>query len=226
MEGPKQENWQSLVVSAEEVFEKIEPGMTIFLGTGAAEPSTLVKRLMASTASNLQDLELIQLVSLGEAITLKNLQSHKYRLKTFFSGWVANEAITEGRVDLIPSRFVKIPRLIQSGQIHFDVAFIQVTPPNETGYCSLGVAVDVARQVMDQAKLAVAEINPLIPFTFGDTFIALSEFDFLVRSEDEPIYFARWPVDDTFSRVAAHVASVIEDGSCINFSIGPLFDAL
>jgi len=165
--------------------------VTIFLGTGAAEPRTLVKRLMASSASNLQDLELIQLVSLGEAITVENLQSHKYRLKTFFSGWVAEEAIAEGRVDLIPSRVVKIPRLIKSGRIHFDVAFIQVTPPNETGYCSLGIAVDIARQVMEQAKLVIAEINPLIPFTFGDTLVGLDEFDLLVRSEDEPIYFAR-----------------------------------
>ncbi|MBN1652895.1 MAG: GNAT family N-acetyltransferase [Deltaproteobacteria bacterium] len=219
-------NWQEAAVTAETVFEKIEPGMTIFLGTGAAEPRTLIKRLMASTAPNLQDLEIIQLVSLGEALTLENLQSHKYRLKTFYSGWVADEAITEGRVDLIPCRFVKIPHLIQSGKMHFDAAFIQVTPPNETGYCSLGVAVDIGRQVMDQAKLLVAEINPDIPFTYGDTFVALSEFDFFVRSEYEPIYLPRWPVDEVFSRVAANVASIIEDRSCIGFSIGPLFEAL
>jgi len=219
-------NWQDGVVTAEKVFEQIEPGMTIFLGTGAAEPRTLVRRLMASNAPNLQDLELIQLVSLGEAITLENLQSQKYRLKTFFSGWVADEAITEGRVDLIPSRFVKIPRLIQSGKIRFDVAFLQVTPPDENGYCSLGVAIDIGRQVMDQAKLLVAEINPDIPFTFGDTFVALSEFDYIVRSEHEPIYLPRWPVDEVFSRVAANVASVVEDRSCITFSIGPLFEAL
>lgn len=218
--------WRSMVVTPEQVFEKIDPGMTIFLGTGTAEPRTLVKRLMASTLPNLQDLELIQLISLGEAITLENLQSHKYRLKTFFSGWAAEEAITAGRVDLIPSRYVKIPRLIQSGQMRFDVAFIQVTPPNETGYCSLGLAVDVGRQVMEQAKMVVAEVNPQIPFTFGDTFVALSEFDYLVRSEDEPIYFPRWPVDDIFDKVAANVASVIDDGSCISFTIGPLFDAL
>jgi acyl-CoA hydrolase/RimJ/RimL family protein N-acetyltransferase len=218
--------WRHLTVSPEKVFEKLEPGMTIFLGTGTAEPRTLVRRLMGSSSSNLQDLELIQLVSLGDVITVENLQSHKYRLKTFFSGWVADEAIAEGRVDLIPSRVVKIPRLIKSGRIHFDVAFIQITPPNETGYCSLGAAVDIARQVMEQAKLVVAEINPLVPFTFGDTLVGLDEFDLLVQSEDKPIYFARWPTSEVFNQVAANIASVIEDGSCVGFSIGPLFDAL
>ncbi|MEN6475034.1 MAG: GNAT family N-acetyltransferase [Syntrophaceae bacterium] len=219
-------DWQNLVVDPQEVMEKIEPGMTIFLGTGVAEPRTLVKHLMDSTAHNLQDLELIQIVSFGEALSLQGLQAHKYRLKTFFSGWVADEAIAAGRVDLILSRFANIPRLIRSGLIHFDAAFIQVTPPDASGFCSLGVAVDVARQVMEQARLVVAEINPFLPFTFGDTFVALSEFNLCVRAEIEPIYFTRWPVDEIFDQVAANVASVIEDGSCIGFSIGPLFDAL
>jgi acyl-CoA hydrolase/RimJ/RimL family protein N-acetyltransferase len=221
-----EQSWEKMVKTPEEIFEKINPGMTIFLGTGVAEPRTLVKHLMKSNASNLRDLELIQVVSLGEAISIKDIQSNKYRLKTFFSGWVSEDAITEGKVDLIPSRLGKISQLIESGRIHFDVAFIQITPPNEAGYCSLGLAVDVARQVMEQAAVVVGEINTHIPFTFGETFVPLSDFDYLVRSEDEPIYIPRWHVDEVFDQVAANVASVIEDGSCIVYSIGPLYDAL
>ncbi len=173
------QSWEEKLKTPDEIFEQINPGMTIFLGTGVAEPRTLVKRLMASSATNLRDLELIQIVSLGEAISIKDIQSTKYRLKTFFSGWVSNEAISEGKVDLIPSRFVKISHLIESGQIHFDVAFIQITPPNEAGYCSLGLAVDVARQVMERANLVVGEINPHIPFTFGETFVPAVRFRLL-----------------------------------------------
>lgn len=224
--APEKGRWEERVVDPARVLEKIDPGMNIFLGTGISEPVTLVRHLMESQVGNLQDLELIQLVSLGEAISLKELQSHKYRLKTFFSGWVASEAITAGRVDLIPSRFSRIPALIASGRIPIDVAFIQVTPPNEAGYCSLGMAVDVARQAMDQAALVVGEINTKIPQTFGDTFVAISEFDMLVRSTEEPIYFGRWPVDEVYDRVAGNVASVIEDGSCMAFSVGPLFESL
>jgi acyl-CoA hydrolase/GNAT superfamily N-acetyltransferase len=218
--------WEKLTVSPERVLEKIEAGMSIFLGTGVAEPRTLVKHLMASDAANLEDLELIQVISLSDAISLDALTAQKYRLKTFFSGWVASEAITEGRVDLIPSRFSEIPSLIASGQVPIDVAFVQITPPNEAGYCSLGVAVDVARQAMEKASLLVGEINPRVPITFGDTFVPLADFDLLVTATEEPIYFNRWPMHDIFDRIAANVASEIEDGSCIAFSIGPLFEAL
>ena len=218
--------WEKQLVAPQKVIEMIEPGMSIFLGTGVGEPRTLVKHLMTGNAGNLRDLELIQLVSLADAISLKALQSNRYRLKTFYSGYVAGEAITAGRVDLIPSSFSRIPRLIESGRIPIDVVFVQVTPPNEAGYCSLGVAVDVIRQAMEKASLIVGEINSQIPVTFGDTFVPLSDFDLVIRSTEAPIYFGRWPLEDIFDRVAANVASVIEDGSCIAFTIGPLFEAL
>lgn len=214
------------IVTPDEVLKRIEPGMNIFIGTGTAEPRTIVKHLMASKAYNLQDLTLIQLVSFGDAISLQALQSHKYRLKTFFSGWVASDAISAGQVDLISSRFSNIPRLFRTGQIPIDVAFIQITPPSAEGYCSLGVGVDVARHAMDQASLVVGEINDQVPFTYGDTFVPVDQFDLLVKSEDPPIYFSRWPVDEVFDKVAANVASVIEDGSCLGYSIGALYESL
>ena len=219
-------NWRSLTVSPEKALKGIEPGMRIFLGTGVAEPLTLVKALMASEAPNLQDLVLTQLVSFGDAITLEDLQSNKYRLRTFYAGWIASEAIDSGRIDLIPSRFAGIPDLIESGLIAFDVALVQITPPNEAGYCSLGMAVDAARQAIDSADLVIGEINPSVPFTLGDTFVAASEFDLLVEATAPPIYFPRWPVDEVFDRVAANVASVVEDGSCVAFPPGPIYEAL
>jgi len=219
-------DWEKQVVAPREVFERIEPGMSIFLGTGVGEPRTLVKHLMTDESANLKDLELIQLVSLADAISLKALKTNTYRLKTFYSGYVADEAITAGMVDLIPSSFSKIPQLIESGRIPIDVAFVQITPPDEAGYCSLGAAVDVVRQAMEKASLTVGEINPQIPLTLGDTFVPLSDFDLLTRSTEPPIYFRRWPLEDIFDRVAANVASVIDDGSCIGFTIGPLFEAL
>ncbi|MDA8138757.1 MAG: GNAT family N-acetyltransferase [Desulfobacteraceae bacterium] len=214
------------IASPDEVLKRIEPGMNIFIGTGTAEPRTIVKHLMTSKYGNLQDLTLIQLVSFGDAISLQALQSHKYRLKTFFSGWVASEAISAGYVDLIPSRFSTVPHLFSSGQIPIDVALIQITPPNAEGYCSLGVGADVARHAMDQAKLVVGEINPEVPFTYGDTFVPVDQFNILVQAADPPIYFTRWPLDEVFDKVAANVASVVEDGSCLAYSIGALYEAL
>jgi len=219
-------NWESSVVSPEVVLKKIKPGMSIFLTTGVAEPRTMVRHIMASEAQNLEDLELVQLVSFGELISLESLKSKNFRLKTFFSGWAADKAIEEGLVDLVPSRFQKIPELISAGQIPLDMAIIQITAPNDAGYCSLGAAVDVAWEAMERAAIKVGEINLKTPRTFGDTFVPVSEFDYLVLSEDPPIYFDRWPVDEVMEKVACNAAALIEDGSCLAFSIGPLFEAL
>lgn len=226
MSVTKQTDWRTKRATPDQALERIEPGMNIFLGTGAAEPGTLVKRLMASNAVNLQDLTLIQIVSFGDAISLEALRSNKYRLKTFYSGWVASEAITAGRVDLIPSRFSAIPGLIKGRQLPVDAAMIQISPPDEKGLSSLGIAVDVARRVMAQATVIIGEINPQIPRTYGDTFVSANDFDLLVESADAVPLFPRWPVDDVYDRVAANVASVIEDGSCFGFDFGPLFEAL
>jgi len=219
-------DWQNRVVSPGKVLSEIKPGTRIFVGTGAAEPRTLVKNLMASTESNLRDLELIQLVSLGDAIPIDERYSNKYRLKTFFSGWIASEAITAGRIDLVPSRTSSIPWLFKSGSIDVDVAFIQITPPNAQGFASLGVALDAARYAMECASLVVGEINDEIPVTMGDTFVHVSDFNYFVQSTEPPLYVARWPYDSVFERLAANVASIIKDGSCIHYTIGPLFEAL
>ena len=145
MAGVKSGKWEHLIVSPDRVLASIKPGMTIFLGSGVAEPRTLMKCLIESGLSNTNDLELIQLTSHGDVLSLKELDYQNYRLKTFFSTWVASEVVVTGSVDLIPGRISQIPQIIKSRRIPIDVAFIQITPPNEDGYCSLGVAVDIAR---------------------------------------------------------------------------------
>ena len=217
--------WKDKVVSPKEVLSKIEPGMTIFLGTGMAEPRTLVKNLMASEEPNLQDLELIQLVSIGDTIPIDERYSRKFRFKTFFSGWIASEAISAGRVDLIPSRFSRIPELFKSVAIHIDATFIQISPPDENGYaCLLGV--DVERQAMEAAHLVVGEVNAQAPRIMGDTLVHVDDFNYFVESTEPPLYILRWPIEDTFLKIAANIANVIEDGCCISLGIGPLYEAL
>ncbi|RLC21911.1 MAG: GNAT family N-acetyltransferase, partial [Deltaproteobacteria bacterium] len=219
-------NWKQKILDPDKVMKKIRPGMSIFLGTGISEPRTLVKHLMSSDYHNLVDLELIQLVNFSDTITLKTLDSHKYRLKTFSSGNMVNKAIAKGLVDLIPTRFKRLHRLFDSGRIQVDVAFVQISPPDEPGNASLGVSIDVARSAMKQASLVVGEINHKIPRVFGDTFVNMSEFDFLIYSQDDPVYFKRWETSPAFDRIAGRIASLIPDRSCIAFSIGPLFEAL
>lgn len=218
--------WEKQLVSPEKVLLSIKPGMTIFLGSGVAEPRTLMKYLIDTGGSNTNDLEVIQLTSHSDMLSLKKRDHQKLRLKTFISTMVSTDLVIAGNVDLIPARISQIPRIIKSKRIPIDVAMIQITPPNDAGYCSLGAAVDVAREAMQEASLVVGEINHQIPFTFGDTIVSISDFDLLVESTEPPIYFKRWPVSKVINQVAANIAQVIEDGDCINFFTGSLFEAL
>jgi len=139
-------NWQNKLVPPEQVLQHIKPGMTIFLGSGLAEPRTLMKSLIGSGLPDTNDLEFIQLTSESDFLSLNDMNYGKYRLKTFFSSWVSSEAVVSDNVDLIPARISQLPKIIKSNRIPIDVAFIQITPPDEAGYCSLGVAVDIARE--------------------------------------------------------------------------------
>ncbi len=221
-------NWESHLVSPETVFSMIKPGMTIFIGTGPAAPRTLMKILLDADEDNIRDIELIQLAVQGDVIlSIDKIHARNYRLKTFFSGFVSSSnTISSGQIDLIPAYASKIPEILKSGRIPIDVAFIQITPPNEAGYCSLGLAVDVAREVMEQAKIVVGEINEEVPFTFGDTFVSVKDFNLLVRSTRAPVIYERFRVTEEMDKVAANIASIIRDGDCLSFSHSPLFEAL
>ena len=221
-----EQNWQKRLVSPQHVLQHIRPGMTIFLSSGLAEPRTLLKHLTESGLLDTNDLELIQLVSYSGLVSLADMDYRKYRLKTFFSSWVSSEAMLTGSVDLIPARISQVPRIIKSNRIPIDVAFIQITPPDEAGYCSLGVAMDIAREAMERASLVVAEINSDIPFTYGDTIVSLSDFDLVVQSTEAPAYFKPRIVKPVIDQVAANIAHIINDGDCISFHAGPLYEAL
>jgi acyl-CoA hydrolase len=109
MTNPANRQWPSLVVPPEQAGRHLKPGMSIYLGSGAAEPRTMVRYLMDTDARHIEDLELIQILSFGEAVSPKALHSGNFRLKTFFSGWAANAAISEGLIDFIPCHFKRIP---------------------------------------------------------------------------------------------------------------------
>jgi acyl-CoA hydrolase len=218
--------WTGKIVDPETVLSKIKPGMSIFVGTGIAEPRTLIKHLMESTQANLSDLDIIQLLSLGDAIPPDERYAEKFRLKTFFSMTKGYSALTSGRIDWIPCLLSQIPHLFKTDAVKLDAAFVQITPPDRRGLCSLGASLDVAKHAIERASLVVGEINERIPYTFGDTFIHVDDFHYLVKATEPLLYMRRWPVDETFDRVAEQTASVIADGSCLTFFLGPLYEAL
>jgi acyl-CoA hydrolase/RimJ/RimL family protein N-acetyltransferase len=220
-------DWKQKIADPSDALSGIKPGMSIFLGTGVSEPRTLVKHLFSAQMANLSDLELIQIISLGDVITLSTSQNkRKFRLKTFFSGWHASEAITAGFVDMIPCPLSSIPRLIASGAIKIDAAFIQISTPDDAGFASLGVSVDIAKQAMGKASITIAEINEKVPRTMGDTFVHVNDFQYLIKAEEPLIYFRRLPVDAVIDKIASNITTMVEDGSCLCFFMGMLYEAL
>lgn len=213
-------------VSPVAVIDRIRPGMSVFVGSAGAEPRTMLKKLLQPGRGRLEDLELVQLLSFGAAVSAEAMSVEHLRLKTFFSGWMADAAVREGHVDFVPSRFIGIPRLIESGLVPIDMAIVQITPPDNEGFCSLGVSVDVAREAMEKAVVKVGEIQRGTPITFGDTFVRADDFDFLVESTEAPLEFRRWPRSAVYDEIAARLAEVIVDGSCLAFFVGPLFESL
>jgi acyl-CoA hydrolase/predicted GNAT family acetyltransferase len=128
-------------------------------------------------------------------------------------------------VDLIPSRFSRISWLFRKGAISIDMAVIQISPPDENGYANL-VGLDVERQAMASAKIVVGEISHKVPRIMGDTLVHVDEFNNFIETEDTPLYLGRWPVTDIYMKIADNIASIVEDGSCISFGIGPMYEAL
>lgn len=220
------DGWAKKIVSPEVVLAEIKPGMSIFVGTGVAEPRTLIKHLMDSDQKNLSDLDIIQLLSLGDAIPPDERYAEKYRLKTFFSVTKGYTAIKSGRIDGIPCKMSQVPHLLKTDLLKIDVAFVQITPPDSSGFCSLGVSADVAKYAIERASLVVGEINEQTPYTYGDTLIHVNDFHHIVRATTPPFFVQRWPVDEVFDKVAENVASVVEDGSCLAFFLGPVYEAL
>ncbi|MBF0389418.1 MAG: GNAT family N-acetyltransferase [Desulfamplus sp.] len=227
MEKINKFNWQDHLVSPETVLTRIKPGMTVFIGTGPASPRTIMKVLLNCDVHNLRDIEFVQLTVLGDIVlSAEKLNAPNYRVKSFFSGFVASHTISSGLVDLIPAYSSEIPKIIRSRKIPIDVAIVQITPPNEAGYCSLGVAVDVAKEAMEQASLVIGEVNTEMPFTFGDTFVSTDDFDLFVKSTKAPVTYEPTAAYEQMAKVALNVASIIKNGDCLSFSHGALFDAL
>lgn len=214
------------VVSAETAISKIKPGSRVFIGTGCGEPQCLIETMVMD--KNMQDIMVYQMLS-------STLSRHvddpaflrRFSLKLFFISRPMRQAAFEGKIDYIPAYLSQIPRIFYSKRIGLDVALIQVSPPDRFGYCSLGVSVDITRAGMDNAGLVIAQVNPRMPTTWGDSFIHIDEIDYLVLHE-EPIVEAIPSIKDqeVISRIGKYIAQLVPDESTLQIGFGHLPNAI
>src|SRR5262245_19171169 len=180
---PNPSRWQDIYASkvktAAEAVRLIRPGRRMLIGSGAAEPVHLVDAL-ANDGAHLTDNESVHLLTLGPAPYVRPELASRFRHAAFFIGPNVREAVNEGRADFIPVFLSEIPELIRCRRVRIDVALIQTSVPDAHGYVSLGVSVDVVRAAVDSAELVLAEVNPNMPRTHGDSVLHVSKIDGLV----------------------------------------------
>lgn len=199
----------------------IPPGQRILIGSGAAQPVSLVQA-MVTHGLHLADNEIVHLLTLGPAPYVAPELKDRFRHIAFFIGPNVRDAVQEGRADFMPVFLSDIPKLIKSRRVRIDVALIQISPPDRHGFASLGVSVDVVRAAVDSADLVLAEVNPLMPRTLGDSFIHVDRIHRLVPVEVPLPELANEPFDDVVREIGHYVASLIPNGATIQAGIGAM----
>lgn len=209
------------LLSAREAVGKIPAGSRILIGSGAAEPVTLVESL-AEHGGHLSDNDIVHLLTLGSAPYVRPEFAGRFRHSAFFIGPNVREAVQAGRADFTPVFLSEIPRLIRSRRARIDVALLQVTPPDARGYVSLGVSVDIVRAAVEAADLVIAEVNPLMPRTFGDSFVQIDDIDWLVPVQTPILELEAEPLDDVSIAIGRHVAGLVPHGATLQTGIGKI----
>jgi len=220
-----QDKYSDMVMTARQAVARIRPGQRVFVGTGCAQPQELVETLTARSGE-LADTEIVHLLTLGAAPYADRKLTQSFRVNSFFIASNVRDIIQEGLGDYTPIFLSDIPRLFTSGQLPLDAALIQVSPPDEHGVCSLGISVDIVKSAAENASLVIAEVNPKMPRTLGDSFLSIHDLDILVPVEEPLIEVIPPKPSDDVRRIGEFVAALVEDGSTVELGIGDIPQAV
>lgn len=219
--------WKKLYQEKKTTFEKavnlVKSGDRIVAGHAAGEPSALLNELV-NQKDRLYNVEIAHMIALGHSkYCTPELEKH-FKHNSFFAGPGSRKAIKEKRADFTPVFFSEIPRLFKENILPVDVAFIQVSSPNEKGFCSYGVSVDYTKAAADSAKLVIAEINAQMPFTYN-SFIHISEIDCFVEIDQPLLEIPNPKISEIEEAIGKYVASLVPDRANLQLGIGAIPDA-
>lgn len=209
-------------VSAKEALSIIQSGNRIFVHGSAQTPTCLLKAL-SEEAYRLQDVEVLCISVYGNIYIDKPQYKDNFKLNCLFVSQAIREAVNDGRADYVPVFLSEIPELFKQGILPIDVAIVQVSPPDDHGYCTLGLSVDVARSAVNNARYVIAQVNPNVPRTHGDGMIHSSRFHAMVECDND-LFEARFGenLSEDDLRIGSNIASLIDDRSTIQLGIGSI----
>jgi len=212
-------------VTAERAVSIVESGQRLFL-TGNCSVPQHVMRALVNRAPELHDVEIVQVLTVGDADYVAPEMAGHLRVNTLFVSDNIRKAFHAGRADFTPCFLSEVPSLFTEGYLPLDVALIHVSPPDEHGFCSLGVEVGVTKTAAQAAKVVVAEVNRHMPRTLGDAFLHVSKLDYIVPVEYELPERPMGEPTDLARRIARHIAGLIPDGATLQMGIGVIPDAV
>lgn len=213
-------------ISAEEAVSVIKSGDKVFVHGGAATPHFLLEK-MVERASELRDVELLSISTQGAALFADEKYSDSFYINSLFVSANVRKAVNDGRGDYIPIFLSEIPILFRRNILPLDVVLVHVSPPDQHGYCSLGLSVDVAATAVKTAKHVIAQVNPNMPRTFGDGQVHINQFHAIVYTEsDLPEVVSGKGESPVFKKIGKYCAGLIEDGATIQTGIGAIPDAV
>lgn len=217
--------YQKKVTTPEKALQCIQSGQKIALGHAAGVPVDTIKALIAHK-DQYQDIEISHMYCLGEGAYMKPEMQGHFRHNAVFVGANARKAIEEKRADYTPCFFHEIPNLFTHGPLKPDVAIIQLSRPDNQGYCSFGVSTDYTKPATHAARVVIAEINEHMPYIGGDNLIHVSELDHIIETSNK-LYELPMPViGEVELAIGAHCASLVSDGSTLQLGIGSIPDAV
>lgn len=227
-EAPHSE--QPVWSTADEAVRAIKSGFRVYVHAASAFPQTLidalVRRADAENEDGLRNVEIVHLHTNGEAPYLRPEYAGIFHHRAIFVGPNAREAVDSGRATYVPIFLSDVPQLFCSGRLPLDAVLLNLSPPDEHGYCSLGTSVDVTLAAAEAAQIRIAQINPHMPRTLGDSFIHVSRLTHLVRVDDPLTEIRITPPDETSLAIGRHLASLIPDGATLQLGIGGIPDAV
>ena len=211
--------------TARAAVKLIQPGNTIFIGTGCGQPQHLIDALI-EYSDHIHDAHILRLLTMGAAPDVDKKLREKFKMNSFFIADNRRDVMERTIGDYTPIFLSEIPRQFETGRIPVDVALITVTPPDVNGLCSLGVSVDIVKSAAANAKYVIAQVNSCMPRTFGDCFIHVDSIDILVPHDGRLFEISVPRPDETLRRIGQNVARIIDDGSTIECGIGLIPQAL
>jgi len=211
--------------TAEEAVTQIRSGDRVYIHGMSAAPHALI-RAMTDRASELRNVEIVQMHTEGPAPYAARGMEESFRVRTFFVGANVREAVNEGRADYVPVFLSEAPALFTSGELPLDVALIQVSPPDRHGYCSLGTSVELTRTAVKVAKRVIAQANRYMPRSHGDGLIHIDDIDALVYA-DEPLPEIGIAQPSEIERsIGGFCAALVENGATLQMGIGAIPNAV